>query len=163
MGYVDIVFNYFSRFIDAGKEISRLSKIVLPQYEEAAIDLYEINQKLLKGNEYLSRWLHRLRYFDFVDPNARGNFLNLIVDYRTMKNGPEFQQMKFSCNEIRGIYQRHIESKIGEWFIEESKKNEIKSVFNNMGSADDAMLEFIYEDVISKLADCLRFHVISCL
>jgi hypothetical protein len=78
----------FNKFIGIAKELAKLPQLVLPQYQTAAKDLYLISQKLLVANENLSRWLYRFLYFDLGQPDARSNFLKLIVDYKTMKQGP---------------------------------------------------------------------------
>jgi hypothetical protein len=81
----------FDKFINIAKEIAKLPALVLPQYQAAAQDMYQICQKLLTANEDLSRWLHRFIYFDFRQQNARTEFMKALQEYKTMKNGPEYQ------------------------------------------------------------------------
>src|SRR6266498_2790658 len=89
----------FDHFINIAKELAKLPQLVLPQYRAAAQDLYEISQKLLTANENLARWLYKFLYFDFRQPQeqARTQFFDLVRDYKTMKLGPEFRQLKISC------------------------------------------------------------------
>jgi hypothetical protein len=96
------------QFIELGKELAKLPTLVLPQYQPAAQDLYEICQKILKANENTARWLHRFRYFDFKDANARFNFLSAVQEYKALRAGPGFKELKFSCFDIGQIYYRHI-------------------------------------------------------
>src|SRR5258708_38352730 len=128
----------FDSFIKVGKELTKLPALVLPQYQTAAKDLYEISQNLLTANENLSRWLFKFLYFDFRQPEARINFLNLVRDYRTMKTGPECRQLKFSCADIGAIYHRNIASKLGKWLSDQAKLTETKRVFLALIDADRA-------------------------
>jgi hypothetical protein len=72
----------FDKFIGIAKEITKLPALVLPQYQAAAQDMYQICQKLLAANEHLSRWLYRFIYFDFRQQNARTKFM-YITHYET--------------------------------------------------------------------------------
>ncbi len=98
----------FDKFISIAKEIAKLLALVLLQYQAAAQDMYQICQKLLTANENLSRWLHSFIYFDFRQQNARTEFMKVLQEYKTMKNGPKYQQLKFSCSDIGGVYYQHI-------------------------------------------------------
>jgi len=73
----------FDKFISIASGLAELPQLVLPQYRDAAQDLYEIAQKLLSANENLSRWLYKFLYFDFRQQDARTKFLDLVGDYRT--------------------------------------------------------------------------------
>lgn len=95
--------------------------------------------------------MHRFRYFDFGSPSARSEFLVVINDYNTMKNGPEFQQLKFSCNDIANLYYREISSKIGNWFSGRHKREEAEGIFNSLADTDQDMVAFIYDKVLGKL------------
>jgi hypothetical protein len=151
MSEIDAAIGTVSNFIALGKELAKLPALVLPQYAPAAKDLYEICQKLLKANENLSRWFYRFRYFDFNNPNGRSEFLTAIKEYKNMKNGPEFQQLKFSCSDIGGIYYMNIESKIGKWFSDSHKMEEAKGVFARLTDADADMIAFVFDEVIGRL------------
>src|SRR5947209_1125752 len=87
------------KFIDISKELAKLPALLLPQYQTAAADLYEICQKLLTAKENLSRWLHGFLYFDFRGKDARSDFLKIAQEYKMMKSRPRFQQLKFSCSD----------------------------------------------------------------
>lgn len=64
----------FQQFIELGKELAKLPVLVLPQYQPAATDLYEICKKILSANENMARWLHRFRYFNFQHPMLGPSF-----------------------------------------------------------------------------------------
>jgi hypothetical protein len=148
---IQATLNIFDKFIDIAKEIAKLPALVLPQYQTAAQDMYRICQKLLTANENLSRWLNRFIYFDFRAVNARSEFLRTIQEYKTMKNGPQFQQLKFSCHDISSIYYQNISSKIGNWFANEQKREEVEGIFNTLTDADSSLVDFTYDHVIAKL------------
>jgi len=141
----------FDKFIGIAKEIAKLPALVLPQYQDSAQDMYQICQKLLTSNENLSRWLYRFIYFDFRHPNAQSNFMTAVGEYRTMKNGPEFQQLKFSCSDIESVYYQHISSKIGDWFSNKQKMEEVEGIFKSLSEADAEMVSLTYDEVIHKL------------
>jgi hypothetical protein len=141
----------FEKFIDIGKEIARLPQLVLPQYQAAARDLYEISQRLLTANENLSRWLYRFLYFDFRQTDSRSRFLELVRDYKTMKQGAEFRQLKFSCSDISAIYHRNIASKLGNWFTDETRRREVEGTFKRLSDADGSLVVFTYEHVVRNL------------
>lgn len=145
----------FEKFISIAKEIAKLPALVLPQYQAAAQDMYQICQKLLTANENLSRWLHRFIYFDFRQQNARTEFLRSLLEYKTMKNGPEYQQLKFSCSDIGGVYYQHISSKIADWFTSKQKEEEVEGIFASLTDADSALVSFTYDEVINRLDDFL--------
>lgn len=139
------------KFIGIAKELGKLPALALPQYQDAASDLYEICQKLLVANENLSRWLYRFLYFDFRQQDARTEFLAAVQDYRTMKTGPEFQQLKFSCSDIGQVYYRSIDSKLGNWITDQHKLEEAQGIFAALTEADYGMVAFTYDYVVSQL------------
>lgn len=141
----------FGKFISIATELAKLPQLVLPQYRAAAQDLYEIAQKLLTANENLSRWLYRFLYFDFRQQDARTKFLDLIRDYKTMKQGPEFRQLKFSCGDISAIYYRNVASKLGDWLSDQTKLKEAQSMFAALADADRDLVSFTYDQVVKAL------------
>jgi hypothetical protein len=143
------------KFISVAKELAKLPALVLPQYRPAARDLYEISQKLLAANETLSRWLYLFLYFDFRHVEARSRFLDLVRDYRTMKQGPEFNQLKFSCGDISMIYSRNLTSTIGRWITNQAKLEEAEGIFATLADADRDMVRFTYDYVVEKLDDAV--------
>lgn len=143
------------QFISLGKEIAKLPALVLPQYQPAAADLFEICKKILTANENTARWLHRFRYFDFKHPDARSNFLAAVQEYRSLRSGPEFQQLKFSCGDISQIYYRNISSKLGGWFSDPYKLEEAEGTFSKLTDADLEMVDFLQEHIFRKLDEYL--------
>jgi hypothetical protein len=143
------------QFIELGKELAKLPTLVLLQYQPAAQDLYEICKKILKANENTARWLHRFRYFDFKDPNARSNFLSAVQEYRALRTGPGFKELKFSCFDIGQIYYRHISSKLGGWFSSAYEREKAEGLFQKLTDADLALVEFLEENVFSNLDNAL--------
>lgn len=143
-------------FIAIGKELANLPALVLPQYQPAAADLYEICQKILNANENTARWFHRFRYFDFQIPNARPDFLNAMQEYKALRSGPLFKQLKFSCGDIAQIYYKNISSKLSNWFVTTHKQEQAKGVFEKLTNADNAMVEFTQEHILKKLDDFLQ-------
>jgi hypothetical protein len=142
----------FDKFIGIAKELAKLPQLVLPQYHSAARDLYEISQRLLASNENLSRWLYRFLYFDFRQPDARTRFLELVRDYRVMKQGPELRQLKFSCGDIGTIYYRNVASKLGSWLAESTTRREqAEGIFMALSDADSDLVAFTYDHVIKEL------------
>jgi hypothetical protein len=139
------------QFISLGKELAKLPALVLPQYQPAAADLFEICKKILTANENLARWLHRFRYFDFSDPDARSKFLAAVQEYRSLRTGPAFQQLKFSCGDISQVYYRNISSKLGGWFSSSHKLEEAEGVFAKLTDADLEMVDFLQEHILKKL------------
>ena len=121
----------FDKFISVAKELAKLPALVLPQYQTAAQDLYIITQKLLMANEYLSRWLYKFIYFNFRGSDPVSDFYDLVQDYKSMKNGPEFNQLKFSCQDISSIYYQNISSKLIDWFANKQKEEEVEGEVKN--------------------------------
>lgn len=144
------------KFLSVASELAKLPALVLPQYQSAALDLYQICQKLLTANENLSRWLYRFLYFDFRHQDARSNFLMTVQDYKVMKNGPEFRQLKFSCGDIGQIYYRNIQSKLGNWFTNQQKIEEVEGVFLALANIDNDMVAFVYDHVVARLDAFVR-------
>jgi len=143
----------FEKFISIAETLAKLPALALPQYQASARDLYEICKKLLTANENLFRWIYRLLYFDFRKPTATTDFVTLVGEYKAMKIGPEFQQLKFSCGDIGQIYRRDIESKLGKWFARRSKLEEAQGVFTALSNADNDLVAFIYDQTVPKLDD----------
>ena len=143
-------------FIAIGKELVNLPSLVLPQYQPAAADLYAICQKILTANENTARWFHRFRYFDFQSPNARSSFLTAVQEYRALRSGAGFKQLKFSCGDISQIYYKNISSKFSNWFVTTHKQEQAQGVFERLTDADNAMVDFIQEQILKKLDDFLQ-------
>jgi len=139
------------KFIKIGKEIAQLQELILPQYRAAAISLYQVCQKLLSANENVARWLYKFQYFDFNKPDAQALFLDLCMNYRIMKTGPERQALKFSCGDISLIYNKEIASKIGGWFRSRERAQEVEGVFTALASADGSMIEFIESEILNRV------------
>lgn len=139
------------QFIALGKELAKLPALVLPQYQPAAIDLYEICKKILGANENMARWLLRFRYFDFQSPNARSEFMNAVREYGALKTGASFKQLKFSCSDIAQIYYKNISSKLGSWFSDSQKFEEAAGIFAKLTDADRDMVSFAQEAILDNL------------
>lgn len=139
------------QFIGVAKELAKLPAMVLPQYQAAATDLYEICKKILTANENMARWLQRFRYFNFQGPNARAEFLAAASEYKALKSGPQFKQLKFSCSDIAQIYYRQIASKIGNWFTSQQKEEEARGIFDQLTNADNAMVEFAQDAILGEI------------
>jgi hypothetical protein len=143
--------DFMDKFVSVAKQLIRLRSLVLPQYKKAALDLYEICQRLLEANENLSRWLYRFLYFDFRQADARGAFMEAVREYSTMKSGPEFRELKFRCGDIAAIYHAEISSKIGSWFRSNKKVGQAREAFGLLADADGSMVEFVYNRLIVDL------------
>jgi hypothetical protein len=143
-------------FIAIGKELANLPSLVLPQYQPAAADLYAICQKILAANENTARWFHRFRYFDLQSPSARSDFLAAVQEYRALRSGSGFKQLKFSCGDISQIYYTNISSKLSNWFVTTHKQEQAQGVFERLTDADNEMVDFIQEQVLKKLDDFLQ-------
>ena len=140
-----------NKFIDLGKELAKLPAMVLPQYQPFTKDMYKICQRILKSNENLMRWFNKFLYFDFLAANARGDFLQAKQEYDSMKIGPEFHQLKFSCHDIGNIYYQNIASKLGTWFADQRKLEEAEGIFQRLTDADSSMVDFITNEFINRL------------
>jgi hypothetical protein len=88
--------------------------------------------------------------FDFQAANAHAEFLKAIQEYRTMKTGPEFRQLKFSCH-IQGIYHQNIQSKIGSWFSDQNRLEEAQGIFERLTEADASMVTFVTDEFVGGL------------
>jgi hypothetical protein len=77
--------------------------------------------------------------------------LDLIRDYKTMKQGPEFRQLKFSCGDIAAIYYRNVASKLGDWLSDQTKLKEAQSMFAALSDADRDLVSFTYDQVVKAL------------
>jgi hypothetical protein len=141
----------YNSFLAVAKEISKLPSLIMPQYKTAAVDLYEICQKILAANERLSNWLHRFRYFDFRSSGARQEFLKTIQEFKTMETGSGIQGLKFSCRDIRQIYLRDINGKIGSLFANQRKLDEVKFVFDRLTDSDGDMVTFVTVQVVRRI------------
>lgn len=141
----------YDRFVVLGRKIAELPEILMPQYQAAAKDLYEICRLLLDANESLARWLLEFTYFDFRNADARTTFNDLAKRYRAMKVGEEYRQLKFRCGDIQSIYERNIASKLGRLFSNQSMRDQAGQVFQDLSSADQSMVVFVYETVMVKL------------
>jgi hypothetical protein len=140
------------RFVKVGDAIAKIPILAMPEYRGAAEDLYQIAQKLLVANENMARWLNRFLYFDFRAADSREQFLNLVLDYRTTKTGPGFQEMKFRCGDIGLIYEENIAGKIDEMFSHDRQAGEeARHAFWDLSNADEDMVAFIYEKVIGDI------------
>lgn len=81
-----------------------------------------------------------------------------------MKQGPDFRQLKFRCGDIGSIYYQHISSKLGGWFSNQSKLEEVQGIFNQLTNADNDMVAFTYDYVVKKIdhaVDRMENHVES--
>ena len=99
----------------------------------------------------MARWLLRFRYFDFRSPNARSEFLDAVKEYKALKTGASFRQLKFSCGDISQIYYRDISSKLGNWFSSSQKLEEATGIFAKLTDADSNMVEFVDEAILNNL------------
>ncbi len=148
-------FELIEQFISIGKEIAKLPALILPQYQSAAADLFEICKKILTSNENMAKWLHRFRYFDFKHPDARSNFLAAVQEYRSFRTGSQVQQFKFSCGDISQIYARNISSKLGGLFSSSYKLEQAEGVFAKLTDFDLEMVAFLQVNILRTLNNYL--------
>jgi hypothetical protein len=137
-------------FITLSKEISKLPALILPQYQSAAKDLFQICQKILTANEKLTGYLHQFRDLDLRRPDAREKTSDIIREYKAMKISG-LNNLKFSCHDIGIIYSNNIKQKIGKWFSNQQKLEESQGIFEKLTQADTEMITFIVETVIKKI------------
>lgn len=139
-------------FIEHATRMAKLPILAEPEYRPAAVDLFEIAQKLMVSNENMARWLNVFLQFDFTPPEAGGAFRKLVVKYRTTKAGPGFHDMKFRCGDIWTIYHRSINSKLPELFPNDNAgADAVRHAFDELSNADDNLVAFIYDTVIGGI------------
>jgi hypothetical protein len=89
------------------------------------------------------------------------NFSELLIDYNSMKLGPELSKLKFSCADIGNIYYRNVSSKLGKWIADQAKLEQAQGGVTALTDADRNLVEFTYNSVIKDLdaavADMERF------
>lgn len=140
-----------SDFIEVGKLLAKLPAMILPQYRSCAGDMYEISRRILKANENLCRWLYLFLYFDFRHADARSRYLDAVRDYKTMKVSPDVQALRWHCHDIEGIYRLNIESKIGGWFTNQQKLEEVQGVFGRLTTADAKIVDLVHDNILTSL------------
>lgn len=138
-------------FIGLAKEIAKMAKMALPQYQTCARDLYLISQKILDANENTLRWFNEFRYFNFKDSDSAIKFTNKVMEYKTLKGGGKFQQLKYSCADIGSIYHRDISNKLLSFFSDHSKQEDAQGIFERLSQADGEMVAFVVNEVFGKL------------
>lgn len=139
-----------SEFIGIAKEISKIPRMVLPDYQRCSEDLYKICQKILTPNDNIVECFNQFLYFNFSSQNAQSDFNQRILDYKNSKSN-NLRQFKFSCSDISTIYFRNIEKKIGNFFSNKSKLEDAKAIFEKLTNADVAMLDMLDNNVLAKL------------
>src|SRR5262245_27767307 len=75
----------------------------IPDFRECSRGFEAICNKLLDANENVARWINRFRDFDATHPNVVEEFRKLAADYRSLKTGRGYQELKFDCREIETI------------------------------------------------------------
>jgi hypothetical protein len=143
-------------FIAVGRELAAVPAMGSDKYRAAAKDLYEISVRLSKATENLARLLNRFVYFDFRADDARSTFIAEANAYDVMKKSSRFRDLKWRCSEISQIYGDHIEGSLVDWFGRKRKNKKKKSdwaadAFTKLGTADGSMVEFIYDELVSRL------------
>src|SRR5262245_5100551 len=71
----------------------------IPDFRECARGFEAICKKLLDANENVARWINKFRDFDVTHPNVVEEFRKLAADYRSLKTGQRYQELKFDCGE----------------------------------------------------------------
>jgi predicted Zn-dependent protease with MMP-like domain len=82
--------------------------------------------------------------------------LTALQECKTIKSGPDFQQLKLSCSDIGQIYYRNIASKLGNWLTSQQKLEEVEGIFAALTDADRDMVAFTYDHVVARLDDFVR-------
>jgi hypothetical protein len=144
-------------FVRLGKELAGLKELLLPQYRDAAADLYKVSRLILDANRTTAGWLSRFRHLDFRAPGAHGQFLNTLIEFDQFLAGNGAQEMKFSCSDIDLIYRKHIKGSLSGWFgLGSRKEKRVADIFARLSDADDEIGEFIDTVVLPALKDFRR-------
>lgn len=122
----------------------------IPDFRACARGFEAICKKLLDANENVARWINRFRDFDVTHPNVVEEFRQLAADYRSLKTGRRYQELKFDCREIATIYDNQVEGKLREIFAG-SKLEEARELFKQLGNADAALVQFVHMVIFERL------------
>ena len=123
---------------------------IIPDVHGAANDFERIARSLLQANESLVRWIYKFRDFDVTAPNSEGEFRALAAEYRALKAGGNWRQMKFDCREIETIYNTNVRGRMREFFAAD-KVGAAMEAFEKLSTADGSLVEFIHEEVFQSL------------
>lgn len=134
------------------KLLKPLIGTAVPDFRTAARDLQKICNKLLDANEHLTVWINRFRDFDLDQPDTKSKFNQLAGEYRALKIGRRYQELKFDCRDIETIYKSHISGRLKEIFGGD-KSNEAQAIFEELSSADAALVHFVHEVIFESLDD----------
>jgi hypothetical protein len=146
-------FEVIRSFISVAEEIAKLASLALPQYQAAAADMHQVCPNILDANKNLLRVINGFVYFDFEDADYRKDFSKLYKSYKDLKVSADFQKFKFSCGDINNVYRANIEDKIGGWFGDQRKQEEVKGIFEQMTNVDRTLEELIYNRILSIFED----------
>jgi hypothetical protein len=130
--------------------LRQLVGVVIPAYSEAASGLEQVCKKLLDANESTVRWINSFRDFDFTSPNAIEKFRTLAGEYRALKTGRRYQELKFDCGEIETIYRSNLRGKLRNLFGG-SRLKEAEQVFDKLSKADASLVQFVHTEVFGQL------------
>lgn len=137
------------QFISVSKTVADLAQLALPQYQRAAADMHQVCLNILTANKNLLRLINGFVYFNFDDPAYKKDFVKLYKSYKDLKVSPKFQELKFSCGDINNVYRLNIEDKIGSWFGNLQKQEEVKGIFEQMSNVDADLEKLIYEQLVA--------------
>lgn len=138
-----------------------LAGVVRPEYLEAVPDLQEVCKKLLDANESLVRWISSFRDFDIKAPEATERFKKLAANYKALKTGKRYKELKFDCGEIQMIYQLRLHGKLRDIFSGE-KLQKAERVFEKLSTADAELVRFVHMDIFGQL-DSIRARMEAAL
>lgn len=135
--------------------LSPIVRLAIPDYQLCARDLEDICKRLLDGNENVVRWMNRFRNFDFSQPNADFHFRKLADEYREVKAGRRYQELKFDCREIETIYHSNVSGRIRELFGR-ARYEEAASIVDSICVADASMVQFVHSGIFESLDQACR-------
>jgi|CXWL01.1.fsa_nt_gi hypothetical protein len=132
------------------KLLKPLIGIAIPDFHAASHGFETVCKKLLDANENLTRWITRFRDFDFTQPEAGKKLLELAGEYRALKTGRRYQELKFDCGEIEMIFFTQIRGKLKDIFAGD-KLNEAQAIFEQLSVADAGLVNFVHTVIFENL------------
>jgi hypothetical protein len=124
--------------------------VAIPDFRAAARGFESICKRLLDANENLTRWISRFRDFDFTQPKAHKKFIRLAGEYRALKTGRRYEELKFDCGEIESIFLSEVRGKLKDVFGGK-KLIEAQAVFDRLTHADAELVLFVHSVIFESL------------
>ena len=155
IGYFNEALSLFDRSIKLANDVKTY---LTPQYNDAALALFKIFDKLLETFHNILDLYYEFERLDLKNTvESKEEFLNFDRRFFKFRTGKEYDNLKLLCDDIGKIYRAKLDKPLREWFNRDPSKFYLaKEHFDEAEKIDMTVSKFI-DEILEQLKETVLY------